>query len=488
MTNISIDPNIPELNRKDQWVFYGLLVLVFWLPLPLASNRIWAIGILATMVLLLCASAAFAWRRNAGVALGMLSKFSFPVGLFGLFVGFSFLQVMPMPAGWLAVLSPNSLKIQQAAGLTTTGFPLHLSLDVYQSRIMASLSFAYFLVFVLVLFLVRDAKRLDRFAQVLVWSGLFQAMSGIFLFSLGAHYRLFFSELIHDNVIGTFVNRNHFAGYMEMTLAIGIGLMLARLGNSGSSYSGWRQRLVAALAFLISPKMRLRMMLVVMVIALVLTRSRMGNTAFFASMLIVGLISIPLSRRAAPATIALILSLVIVDVVIIGTWVGLEKVVSRINETKIVASEEGAEGTSIEERTLPALYTLEIIHEFPVFGAGAGSFYNVFKKYQPPEISGDWNHAHNDYAEIASDFGLLGAVLLAILVLSTFAISIKVLYQRRASLPRGIAFGALMSMVALAIHSSVDFNLQIPANALTFVVILALAWAAAKLPSQRRVP
>lgn len=484
MADISIDPGLSELNQKDEWVFYGLLALVIWLPLPLASNRIWAIGVLICMVLLLCAGAVYAWRRDAGIALGMLGKFLFPLGLFATFIFFSFLQVMPMPASWLAVLSPNSLKIQQAAGLAEAGLPFHLSLDIFQSRIMASLSCAYFLIFVLVLFLVRDAKRLDRFAQVLVWSGLLQAMAGIFLFSLGAHYRMFFSELIHDNVIGTFVNRNHFAGYMEMALSIGIGLMLARLGKRGHSYSGWRQRLVAALSFLISPKMRLRMMLVIMVIALVLTRSRMGNTAFLAAMLIVGMVSIPLSWRMAPATVALILSLVIVDVVIIGTWVGLEKVVNRINDTTLVSNSGGGQD-SIEERLLPARYTLDLIREFPVFGAGAGSFYNVFAKYRPPEVGGYFDHAHNDYAEIASDSGLLGAGLLATLVLSTFSISIKVLYQRRASLPRGVAFGALMSIVALAIHSSVDFNLQIPANALTFVMILALAWVAAKLPSQR---
>jgi O-antigen ligase len=310
-------------------------------------------------------------------------------------------------------------------------------------------------------------------------------MAGIILFSLGGHYRLFFTDLVHDNVIGTFVNRNHFAGYMELTLSMGIGLMIARLGNSGPSYSGWRYRLVAALSFLISPKMRLRMMLVIMVIALVLTHSRMGNSAFFAAMMIVGAISIPLSWRSARSTAVLILSLVVIDVAIIGTWVGLEKVVSRINNTTMAAV-NGAGNDSVEERLLPAQSTLPLIREFPLFGTGAGSFYGVFPKYQPPEVRGYYDHAHNDFAEITSDLGLVGAAVLALLALSTAAVSIKVLYQRRSSLTRGVAFGALMSIVALAIHSTVDFNLHIPANALTFVMIMALAWVAAKLPSQRR--
>jgi len=483
---------VSEHNRRDRWAFNGLLCLVVWLPLPLASNRSWAIGILVAIVALLSATIALTWRRDLPVLLATLSPYRLPVALLGAFVACSFLQITPLPPSWVALLSPNSFQVQQAADLGAAGAPMYLSLEVYQSRIMASLSCAYFFTFVLVLLLVRDTSRLDRLAQVLVWSGLLQAVAGVLLFSVDAHYRLFFYELQHDNVLGTFVNRNHFAGYMEMTLAVGIGLMLARLGNSEPSYSGWRHRVVAGMAFLLGPKMRLRIMLVIMVIALVLTRSRMGNTAFFASMLIVGLVSLPLSWRAAPATIALIVSLVIVDVVLVGTWVGLDKVVSRLDETTLSAG-GGNVGKvingkyvedSVEERLLPARYALHLIADFPVFGTGGGSFYTSFTRYRPPEIAGYYDHAHNDYAEIASNDGLLAAGLLALLVLSSLVMSVKIMIKRRVSLVRGIAFGAMMSIVALAIHSSVDFNLQIPANALTFVIILALAWVAAKLPSQ----
>jgi O-antigen ligase len=506
MAATSFDSDIADYSRRDQWLFRCLQGLVFWLPLPLASNRAWAIGILVLAVCLLCAAFVLTWRKQASIPLAILGKFALPLAIFGAFVLFSFFQVLPLPASWVAILSPNSFKIQQAAGLSAYGMPMHLSLDVYHSSIMSSLSCIYFFTFVLILLLVRTPDRLDRLALTLVWSGLFQALVGVLLYSFGAEYRLFFYNLLHANVIGTFVNRNHFAGYMEMTLAIGIGLMLARLGSRSPSYSGWRHRVVNILTFLMSPKMRLRIMLVIMVIALVLTRSRMGNTAFFASMLIVGVISLPLSWRTAPATIALIISLIVVDVVLVGTWVGLDKVVSRLNQTNIAASTSGNNvgtgvGTgvgnnvgnnggrtedSLEERLLPARHALDMIADYPVFGTGAGSFYSTFSTYRPPEIAGYYDHAHNDYAEIASDLGLLGSGMLAALVLLTFGVSLKVLYQRRSSLPRGIAFGAMMSIVALAIHSSVDFNLQIPANAMSFVMILALAWVAAKLPSQRK--
>ena len=183
-----------------------------------------------------------------------------------------------------------------------------LSLDVFQSRTMAGLSFVYFAVFLVTLLTVRDARRLERVAQVLVWSGVLQAVLGAVLFSLKAEYRIFFVDVSHTRMIGTYVYHNSLAGYLCMCLSIGIGLMLARLDDAPAVPANWRSRVVQASAFILGPKMRLRLLLVVMVIALVLTRSRMGNAAFFAAMLIVGSIAIVLARKTAPKTIALIAS------------------------------------------------------------------------------------------------------------------------------------------------------------------------------------
>ena len=492
---------------SDTWLFRALLALIVYLPLPLASNRTWAIAILVTLVALLFASTLIVWRKHLNDMLAHLDQFRAPLVVFFLFLLVSVLQVVPLPDAVIQVLSPEAYNVQVTAGLQGH---MHLSLDIYQSRLMLGLTTSYITVFFLCLLLVRDSARLDLLMSVLVWSGLFQAIVGVFLFSIGAHYRLFFVDIIHENVIGTFVNRNHFAGYMEMTLAVGIGLMIAKLGRGGPGHSGWKARVVAALTFVMSPKMRLRLMLVVMVIALVLTRSRMGNSAFFSAMLIVGVITIVLSRRTAPATATLILSLVIVDVFVIGTWVGLDKVVTRLNRTEIVAANANTNRSaatngvaastssaaqtqteapspqeeSVEQRSLPAKYSLAMIKQFPAFGTGAGSFYNSFNRYRSPEITEYFDHAHNDYIELMCDLGI-GAWLLFLVTGITLWQALRAMRVRQLSIARGAAFGTAMSIVALAIHSSVDFNLQIPANALTFVIILSLAWIAMKLPSPK---
>lgn len=470
---------------RDGWIFYGLLALLVWAPMPLASNRTWGMGILAAWTAVLLVGVTVAWRRDAEMAFSRLNEFRWPLVFLGGFVLLAFLQTLPLPAGVVALLSPESYKVQSAAGLIVSALPMHLSIDVFQSRIFFTLSLVYFVAFALTALLTRDSARVETLAQTLVWSGLLQALIGVLLFSLRAHYQLFFTQLNHDRVIGTFVNYNHFAGYMEMCLSVGIGLMLSRLGSGKPTQGGWRQRMVSGLAFLISSKMRLRLVLVVMVIGLVLTSSRMGNTAFFASMLVVGLVAIALSRHAAPAMVALIVSLVVIDVFVIGTWVGLEKVVNRIQETTIITQQNRHED-SVEQRTEPAVYAMALVRDFPVFGSGGGSFYNAFARYRPPDISAFYDHAHNDYAEIACDTGLLGISLLGGVVVLVMGQALRVLYRRHSSLPRGMAFAGLMAIVALGIHSTVDFNLQIPANALTFTVILALAWSAAILPSRRK--
>lgn len=78
---------------------------------------------------------------------------------------------------------------------------------------------------------------------------------------------------------------------------------------------------------------------------------------------------------------------------------------------------------------------------------------------------------------------MIGLGILGIFVVLTAAKAIQVLRKRRSSLPRGIAFGGLMALLSLMIHSAVDFNLQTPANALTLVVVMSMIWIASELPS-----
>ncbi len=460
------------IKINDRWLFVALLVLLAWAPLPLGSNRVLPVGVLVLACVGLLLACVWVWRHQLDAAWARLNEFRLPLALLAAFVGLVWVQTWALPGEVVQALSPEAWQVQRDMG---TGF--HFSLDVNQTRIYAALSVAYAACFVVVVMCVRDRERLDRLAYWLVLVGVAQAVLAIVLYSLKVRYFVFYTPITHATTLGTYVNRNHFAGLMELCLGIGVGLMLARLGGAKSAAPNWRERVVSWLKFLLSPKMILRLLLVVMVIALVLTRSRMGNTGFFASLLVVGLLTLAMTRRSAPAMVKLVLSLIVVDILVVGTWVGLEKVVERAQGPQF--------GIDVDFRADVAAHAINLVRDFPLMGTGGGSFYNAYLRYRTL-LSGYFDHAHHDYLELAGDFGLVGIALLGALVVSTCWVSALNLARRRSSLPRGISFGVLMALVAMAIHSTVDFNLQIPANALLTVVVLAMGWVAYRLPSGRR--
>ena len=164
--------------------------------------------------------------------------------------------------------------------------------------------------------------------------------------------------------------------------------------------------------------------------------------------------------------IILLVSLIAVDVFIVGTYFGTQRVVERIAQTT----------AETEDRDEVAAYALSMWKDYPVFGSGLGSFPVVFPRYSADGTLVSYTHAHNDYLEFGAEAGAVGLSLLGLMVLMSFAVALRAQYLRRDPLMRGLSFAAMMGILALMIHSSVDFNLQIPANALTFMLLLAFAW------------
>ena len=163
----------------------------------------------------------------------------------------------------------------------------------------------------------------------------------------------------------------------------------------------------------------------------------------------------------------------------------VEKVIHRLEQTSLTRSDKEhatargeSQEQSVEERVEPGLMALKALKEFPILGSGGGTFYVVFPRYREREIDGYYDHAHNDYVQFATETGVLGVGVIGLLVLATVLVALRTQYQSRDPLARGVAFAVTMGIIALMIHSWVDFNLQRPANALTFVVLLAMGWAA----------
>ena len=455
------------LNRLEPALFTCYLVILVWAPLPFASNRGWGEGLMVALVgLVLTLWLVLFAMGKVRLPERIWRQGRLPLALLALVQLWVLIQCVPLPPSIVAALSPqaHSWHIQQGW--------LPLSLDVAATRGYLLLGITLTAAFFLTTALVNSQRRLRLLLQILVFSGTFQAAYGAFMVLSGLEYGFFVEKYAGQGVAtGTFVNRNHLAGYLVMCLAAGIGLLLSQL--SVQSSEGWKHRLERWLRMMLSSKIRLRIYLAVMVVALVLTRSRMGNVAFFASLAFAGACYVYASVRFSPRILAFLGSLVLVDVLILGRWFGFDKLVERLEQTN----------PDTEGRVWSNTYTLDYLEKFPLTGSGGGSYYGIFPNFQPPDLPGFYDHAHNDYLEFAVELGIPATGLLLCFVLLLAVGAFRALSERQSPLLRGAAFAVLMTVAWGAIHSLADFNLQIPANALTFVTMLALVVVVRGLPA-----
>ncbi len=327
--------------------------------------------------------------------------------------------------------------------------------------------------FCLTLLLVDSSRRLRLLVSALVLCGVFQAVYGTLMTVTGTEHIWNQPKTHHLGVAtGTFVGRTHLAGYLEMTLSLGIGLLIANL-EQGSPRT-WRQRLRSWTNTLLGEKARVRIYLALMVIGLIMTHSRMGNTAFFSAMLMSGGLGLFLFRRSSKGVIILFSSLLIIDIFLLGTFFGVDRVQERIEQS-----------TLKENRFDVNALSLPSMDEHPVFGTGLGTWYTSFPEYRDSTVVGFWRHAHNDYFEFSGELGATGTFLLAVFAAMSFRKAIRVQIDRRSQLMRAMGFAVMMATISILIHSATDFNLQIPANAATFIVILGIPWIAANAERRR---
>ena len=118
--------------------------------------------------------------------------------------------------------------------------------------------------------------------------------------------------------------------------------------------------------------------------------------------------------------------------------------------------------------------TLDIIKANPIVGAGLGAFPSVYPRYDSRNGAFRLEQVHNDYLQILSDGGVVGAILGLIFVVLLFRMG----FARRESRDEyrsGVALGALAGCFAVLVHSFFDFTLHTTANALLFLVLAALA-------------
>ncbi len=270
-----------------------------------------------------------------------------------------------------------------------------------------------------------------------------------------------------EEATGTYINRNHYAGFLEMILPFSLALVFyeyAKLrGDRGTRISFGNliskpalQRLI--LSFCIS---------VVLCAALVFSRSRMGILAATSSVLVI--FALIVISRFHGRTSSLLAGAFVILSICLAIWIGPGPVVSRFQTVNEEYSLGGLSRVVIWRDALP------FIRNHPWLGTGLGTFPIAYTTGQAAFLTQFVNHAHNDYLELAADLGIPAALVLFASIFLVLARAIRTFLSGERDFERIVALGCVGSILAILLHSFADFNLYMPANALLFAAILGLA-------------
>ncbi len=245
---------------------------------------------------------------------------------------------------------------------------------------------------------------------------------------------------------GPYVNRNHFAGLMELLIPPGLAIQI--LGAER------RDQLPLITLFTLLP-----------IGALFLSASRGGIISFVAE---VGLLVILIVARRREKKVLVAGALILTLGAILVSWLGIGAALDRFATYKKLETSEGRRVEMLHD-------SLHIFQDHRVVGTGVGTLQEVFPLYESLYDGLVVNHSHNDYAEALAESGAIGGLCgLAFLAL-LFWRSWKILNLEAD--PRNFAYhaGALVACLGLLVHAGVDFNFHIPSNALIFLMQAALA-------------
>ncbi len=330
----------------------------------------------------------------------------------------------------------------------------------------------YFLLGFLIIKTVTTRKQIKKIVYVLVIMGFFEAFYGMYEM-YNESPRLLFLKKVHyvDVVTGTFVNRNHLSGYLEMIIPLALGLIIARIGLFSLSGLKWRDKILRLSEKGLSMNLLLSVGIVVMAVAIIFSESRSGVfLLIFTFILFFELTVLYFGRvRERQKWIKNFLKVSFIIITIVALNAGIGSVIERFALDDLLH----------ENRPFVWEKVVEIIGDYPLFGTGLGTFASVYPAYDDSGRSVRYSHAHNDYLEFLSELGVVGLLLLfgglAYIIVSSFLIW----RVRRHPEAKGLALGGIVAIVAILIHSITDFNLHIPANMVLFTVIVALTFVTA---------
>ncbi len=259
------------------------------------------------------------------------------------------------------------------------------------------------------------------------------------------------------NPFGPYVDRDHFAGLMELLAPVGLSMI---------AFRGVRREQMPFVAVLT----------LLPVAALFLTASRGGVVAFVFEVAL--LLVLTRVHHAARGTVAL--AGVLLLAVVFIAWLGAGTVLQRVRSSTFGE-------LSASKRTSMLKGAWHIFLDHPATGTGLGTLVAVYPKYETLYDGRIVDHVHNDYAELLAETGVVGGLCGAIFLIMLFGTAKARLSEEQSGFSRGIHVAGTVACAGLLVHSLVDFNLHIPANALFFLLNAAVVLSPSFHPRKQPV-
>lgn len=256
-----------------------------------------------------------------------------------------------------------------------------------------------------------------------------------------------FREMHYGGIpFGPYVNRNHFAGFAELFIPMGlVPLMLGKVR---------RERWVIVGLFAM-----------VSIGSLFLAASRGGIVSLAVEVAMVVLWMTV--RRMGPKQM-LGGAAVLLAALLMVTWLGVKEIAQRFSTMKAMEVSSGKRASMRRD-------TWRIFVEHPWMGTGLGTLQTVFPPYETLYDGRVVNHAHNDYLEALAETGIAGGLCCALFLGMLVFHSLQQLSGRNTSFGAVLNLSGLVGCAGFLVHSLVDFNLRLPANAQLFFLVATLA-------------
>jgi O-antigen ligase len=345
------------------------------------------------------------------------------------------------------VLTPLLPPLLLLATVALAQLLLPITASSYDTRMGLDLLAAYAILLFLATQVFRTSDQWRSFVWFIMIFGFLMAVFGIPQQVTFNGKLYWFREMRYGGIpFGPYVNRNHFAGFIELVVPVAlVPLILGKVR---------KERWYLVTIFVLLP-----------IGALFLSASRGGVVSFGVE---VGVLVLMMLLRRTGGQHVLAGGLVLLLAFLLVSWLGVKQVLDRFSSLQSLEVTSGKRASMRQD-------TWRIFLDHRWTGTGLGTLQTVFPAYETNYDGKIVNHAHNDYLEGLAETGIAGGLCGAVFLGILFFVSLRQLLQRDKPFAAALHLSGLVACSGFLVHSLVDFNLHIPANALLFLLMAHLA-------------